>query len=98
VKTLNCIPGSAACIQSVYYSLKKSNISEVLSYLVETGRRHTSAQLRRSTALNLKVDTLRVGLSTVGLSGGVQSNDLMADDVVSWCDVGDSEVPLLHLR
>jgi hypothetical protein len=56
---------------------------------------YATAQLSRSTALNLEVDTLRVRLSAVDLTCSMESNDLVADHIVAWCKVGDGEVPLL---
>jgi hypothetical protein len=62
---------------------------KLTTYLVEAGSWHTTTQLRRSTALNLEVDTLRVRLSTVDLACSMEGDDLVADHVVAGCDVGD---------
>jgi len=45
---------------------------------------------------DLNVDTLRVGLGAVLLAGGVESDDLVAEDVVAWGErLGDADGPLV---
>jgi hypothetical protein len=61
--------------------------------LVEARRRHASTQLGRATSANLDIDALRVGLRAVCLAGGVQGEDLVAEDVVAWREVRDGKVP-----
>lgn len=62
--------------------------------LVEAGRRDTARKLDSAAALDLEVDALWVGLCAVRLAAGVQGDDFVADDVVSWDDGGDGEVLL----
>lgn len=50
-------------------------------------------QLDSATAPNLDIDALRVGLGAVGLSGRMQGNDFVPDDVLARCEVGDCEIP-----
>lgn len=60
--------------------------------LVEAGCGYTARELDGAGTLDLEVDALWVRLCAVGLSAGVQGDDFMADDVVSWGEVGDGEV------
>lgn len=47
-------------------------------------------------ASDLKIDTLGVRLGAVGLAGGVQGQDLVAEDVVAGGDIGgDADGPLV---
>lgn len=47
-----------------------------------------------TTSSDLEVDALRVSLSTIGLAGGVEANDLVAENVVTGLEVlGDGELP-----
>jgi len=63
------------------------------SYLVQASTSNTAAWLSSARALNLEVDALGVRLSAVGLASSVQSDDLVADNVVAGGDVGEGEVP-----
>jgi hypothetical protein len=61
--------------------------------LIKAGRGHTAAQLRGPTPRDLDIDALRVRLGAVSLARGVQRNDLVAQDVVAGCEVGNRQVP-----
>lgn len=57
------------------------------------GRWYTAAQLGCTRALNLEVHTLWVCLCAVDLACRMEGDDLVADDIVSWCKVGNGEAP-----
>lgn len=71
-----------------------------ISSLVEGGTSNAvstvSAGVGGARAGDLNVDALGVGLGAVLLAGGVESDDLVAEDVVAGCErLGDGEGPLV---